>query len=232
MIFGLFPFLSFLSFLFFPFMLPFVSSFSVSQPNPLRIQKLNEWIKEKKRTIDRLIGWMIACFLACLLTRLIDWLIDWLIDDWLSDWLTDWLIDWLIDWLSNWLIDWLTDWLTYWLTDRSIDWLIDGFIDWFIEWLIDWLIDWLTTGFQTLTFAIDNRISPGIGFAMIMVSFLVSIYYNVMLAWSIYYLYHAFKTDIPWVGCHHAWNTDQCYELYAINVTNSNMVSPSKEFFT
>ncbi|XP_020618169.1 sodium- and chloride-dependent GABA transporter 1-like [Orbicella faveolata] len=67
---------------------------------------------------------------------------------------------------------------------------------------------------------------------MIMVSFLVSIYYNVILAWSIYYLYHAFKTDIPWVGCHHTWNTDQCYELNTTNVTNSNTASPSKEFFT
>ncbi|XP_078350539.1 sodium- and chloride-dependent GABA transporter 1-like isoform X1 [Oculina patagonica] len=77
-----------------------------------------------------------------------------------------------------------------------------------------------------------SRLFSGIGFAMIMVSFLVSIYYNVILAWSIYYLYNSFKTDIPWVGCHHAWNTDKCYELNTTSTTNTTAVSSSKEFLT
>ena len=69
---------------------------------------------------------------------------------------------------------------------------------------------------------------------MIAVSFLVSVYYNVILAWSIYYLYNSFKTDLPWVGCDHAGNTDRYFERNATsvgNLGNITTVSPSKEFF-
>ncbi|KAM7446489.1 hypothetical protein ABFA07_005148 [Porites harrisoni] len=83
-----------------------------------------------------------------------------------------------------------------------------------------------------------RKLSPlfsGIGFAMITVSFMVSVYYNVILAWSIYYLYNSFTSDLPWVGCHHAWNTERCYQLKAgsniSNYGNTTKVSASKEFF-
>ncbi|KAL9967788.1 hypothetical protein ACROYT_G026081 [Oculina patagonica] len=69
----------------------------------------------------------------------------------------------------------------------------------------------------------------GIGFASIAVSFLVSVYYNVIMAWSLYYFYQAFKTDIPWVGCHHPWNTPDCYVFNASN-PNASGASPSREF--
>ncbi|XP_073249355.1 sodium- and chloride-dependent GABA transporter 1-like [Porites lutea] len=83
-----------------------------------------------------------------------------------------------------------------------------------------------------------RKLSPffsGIGFAMITVSFMVSVYYNVILAWSIYYLYNSFTSDLPWDGCHHAWNTERCYQLKAgfniSNYGNTTKVSASKEFF-
>ena len=69
----------------------------------------------------------------------------------------------------------------------------------------------------------------GIGFASIAVSFLVSVYYNVIMAWSLFYFYQAFKKDIPWVGCHHPWNTPDCYIFNASN-PNASGVSPSREF--
>lgn len=68
-----------------------------------------------------------------------------------------------------------------------------------------------------------------------LVSFFCSIYYNVILAWSCYYLYNSFKSSIPWVGCHHPWNTKNCFdELSKSNATmlgNESRPSPSKEFF-
>ncbi|KAJ7375373.1 hypothetical protein OS493_002129 [Desmophyllum pertusum] len=73
-----------------------------------------------------------------------------------------------------------------------------------------------------------NKLCPllrGIGFASIAVSFLVSVYYNVIMAWSLYYFYQAFKKDIPWVGCHHPWNTPDCYVYNASN-QNASGVSP------
>ncbi|KAK3745509.1 hypothetical protein QZH41_009919, partial [Actinostola sp. cb2023] len=67
----------------------------------------------------------------------------------------------------------------------------------------------------------------GIGIAMITISFLVSIYYNVILAWSVYFLYSSFQSDLPWVGCHHSWNTPDCYNGTR---TNGTGISPSRQF--
>ena len=72
-------------------------------------------------------------------------------------------------------------------------------------------------------------LSSGIGYASIAISFLVSIYYNVIMAWSMLFFYNAFKADIPWVGCDHSWNTDQCYVHNASN-PNATGVSPAREF--
>jgi len=56
----------------------------------------------------------------------------------------------------------------------------------------------------------------GIGVAQLIVSGLVSIYYNVILGWSIYYLFASIINagkGLPWTSCDHWWNTngpDQC----------------------
>ena len=69
----------------------------------------------------------------------------------------------------------------------------------------------------------------GIGFASIAVSFLVSVYYNVIMAWSLFYFYQAFKKDFPWLGCHHPWNTPDCYIFNSSN-PNASGASPSRKF--
>uniref|UniRef100_A0A7M5ULG4 Transporter n=1 Tax=Clytia hemisphaerica TaxID=252671 RepID=A0A7M5ULG4_9CNID len=40
----------------------------------------------------------------------------------------------------------------------------------------------------------------GIGYGMVVVCFLVSIYYNVILAWSCFYFFNSFKSTLPWDG--------------------------------
>ena len=52
----------------------------------------------------------------------------------------------------------------------------------------------------------------GIGYAMLVISFLVSIYYNVILGWALYYLFESFRAEVPWKHCNQPWNTDQCSE--------------------
>jgi len=49
----------------------------------------------------------------------------------------------------------------------------------------------------------------GIGFGQMIINFLVSIYYNVILAWSLFYLFATFINigDLPWADCFNEWNT-------------------------
>ena len=49
-----------------------------------------------------------------------------------------------------------------------------------------------------------NEVSPylgGIGIASAMVSFWVSLYYNTIIAWCLYYLVRSFSTSLPWAEC-------------------------------
>ena len=45
---------------------------------------------------------------------------------------------------------------------------------------------------------------------MIMVAFLCTVYYNVIVAWILYYMYASMREDVPWRNCGNPWNTDLC----------------------
>ncbi|XP_064641024.1 sodium-dependent noradrenaline transporter-like [Lineus longissimus] len=68
------------------------------------------------------------------------------------------------------------------------------------------------------------RIAPifkGLGWCACLISFYVAWYYNVVIAWSIYYFIQSF-TGTPWTTCGNEWNTDQCWDAYAPNTTAGN----------
>ncbi|KFD55633.1 hypothetical protein M514_03381 [Trichuris suis] len=50
----------------------------------------------------------------------------------------------------------------------------------------------------------------GIGISMFVISALVSIYYNVVVAWAIHYLIASLRTQVAWANCDNIWNTDAC----------------------
>ncbi|XP_066287463.1 sodium- and chloride-dependent glycine transporter 2-like [Branchiostoma lanceolatum] len=97
------------------------------------------------------------------------------------------------------------------------------------------------------------KLSPifkGVGFAMFTISSLIGIYYIVLLAYSIFYLFASFTSELPWnTGCTNAWNTPDCtisdHGLIWINGTwynrteiqdtelwnSSKRVSQSEEFW-
>ncbi|CAI9734865.1 sodium- and chloride-dependent glycine transporter 1-like [Octopus vulgaris] len=59
------------------------------------------------------------------------------------------------------------------------------------------------------------RISPlfkGIGVGMVIVSGIVCVYYNVIIAWTLYYLFMSFRSTLPWSTCGNSWNTKYCVE--------------------
>lgn len=50
-----------------------------------------------------------------------------------------------------------------------------------------------------------NNIHPylgGVGISSAVVSFFVGLYYNVIITWCLYYLFHSFQSPLPWgVSC-------------------------------
>uniref|UniRef100_A0A665TI87 Transporter n=1 Tax=Echeneis naucrates TaxID=173247 RepID=A0A665TI87_ECHNA len=76
-------------------------------------------------------------------------------------------------------------------------------------------------------------IFTGIGYASIVIVSLLNIYYIVILAWGLYYLFQCFQPELPWAKCNQPWNTPQCIEdTYRKNKTlwvaanASNFTSP------
>lgn len=43
----------------------------------------------------------------------------------------------------------------------------------------------------------------GAGMASVIISFMMSTYYSVIIAYAIYYLFSAFRPEMPWVDCAH-----------------------------
>ncbi|XP_060037079.1 sodium-dependent proline transporter isoform X5 [Erinaceus europaeus] len=85
------------------------------------------------------------------------------------------------------------------------------------------------------------KISPlfkGAGAAMLLIVGLVAIYYNMIIAYVLFYLFASLTSDLPWEHCGNWWNTDLCREhrgpkdhngTPALNL--SGTVSPSEEYW-
>jgi len=51
----------------------------------------------------------------------------------------------------------------------------------------------------------------GIGYGMIIVSAIVMLYYNMIIAWTIFYIFVSFNKRLPWERCEPEWRTSDCY---------------------
>ncbi|XP_063984488.1 sodium- and chloride-dependent GABA transporter ine [Diachasmimorpha longicaudata] len=73
----------------------------------------------------------------------------------------------------------------------------------------------------------------GAGLSSVVISFLMSTYHNVIIAYAIYYFFTAFKADPPWSGCNNSWNTPACWTLDSTHDRTRLNTSrtPSEEFF-
>lgn len=74
----------------------------------------------------------------------------------------------------------------------------------------------------------------GAGLASVVVSFLMSTYYSVVIAYSIYYFFTSFKEHSPWTDCNNRWNTPDCWvpRRKDLNMSAPDMSrTPSEEFF-
>ena len=89
-----------------------------------------------------------------------------------------------------------------------------------------------------------GRLSPalkGLGFAMLMCTFFVSIYYNVIIAWTLFYMFSGIQSVLPWTTCNSSLTLNDANEpKYCFNGTITNemikdnhyLVSPSEDYYT
>ncbi|KAI0226297.1 Sodium-dependent serotonin transporter [Lamellibrachia satsuma] len=82
-----------------------------------------------------------------------------------------------------------------------------------------------------------KRICPmfkGIGFGICVIASYVAMYYNTVIAWSVYFLISSFDRRLPWSHCNNTWNTPSCVSIAEarLNAT-AHMIhsTPAEEFF-
>ena len=58
-----------------------------------------------------------------------------------------------------------------------------------------------------------GKLSPilkGAGVATVIMTFLLSTYYNVIMSWALFYFISSFSSVLPWEQCNHEWNSQEC----------------------
>lgn len=77
----------------------------------------------------------------------------------------------------------------------------------------------------------------GTGLGSVVISFLMSTYYSVIIAYAIFYFFTSFRSKLPWVDCSNKWNTKNCWIPPGFTGNTSkvprpmNSQSPSEEFY-
>jgi len=77
----------------------------------------------------------------------------------------------------------------------------------------------------------------GLGWAMVYVSAVVTFYYNIVIAWSLYYLFASMQTRLPWTICDGEWNTANVVCMYnddfnsTLTPYTKDTISPAEEYW-
>ncbi|XP_034397565.1 sodium- and chloride-dependent GABA transporter ine isoform X1 [Cyclopterus lumpus] len=70
----------------------------------------------------------------------------------------------------------------------------------------------------------------GVGVATVVISFVFSTYYNVLMSWTLYYFFNSFGATLPWTSCNNTWNAvGNCSSGFPSNSTH--LQSASQQFF-
>uniref|UniRef100_A0A3P8Q4D9 Transporter n=1 Tax=Astatotilapia calliptera TaxID=8154 RepID=A0A3P8Q4D9_ASTCA len=76
----------------------------------------------------------------------------------------------------------------------------------------------------------------GVGYTVILIALYVGFYYNVIIAWSLHYLFSSMTTELPWLKCGNSWNSVNCTEFNGSLPDNStsyakNKNTPAAEYY-
>ncbi|KAM4720777.1 sodium-dependent noradrenaline transporter [Rhinophrynus dorsalis] len=79
----------------------------------------------------------------------------------------------------------------------------------------------------------------GVGYTVILIALYVGFYYNVIIAWSIYYLASSFTSELPWIKCGNEWNSPNCTDPKLLNMSlfsngtkySKFKITPAAEFY-
>ncbi|GAB0195635.1 sodium-dependent noradrenaline transporter [Grus japonensis] len=79
----------------------------------------------------------------------------------------------------------------------------------------------------------------GVGYAVILIALYVGFYYNVIIAWSLYYLFSSFTFELPWTNCDNSWNSPNCTDPKLFNASvlgngtkySKYKLTPAAEFY-
>lgn len=65
-------------------------------------------------------------------------------------------------------------------------------------------------------------LGSGLGIGMVTITAILSVYYNVVIGWMIYFMANSFFTVLPWSTCGNWWNTDNCMSVFDNEATNGS----------
>ncbi|KAM8802821.1 sodium- and chloride-dependent betaine transporter isoform 1-T5 [Rhynchonycteris naso] len=68
----------------------------------------------------------------------------------------------------------------------------------------------------------------GIGLASVVIETYLNVYYIIILAWALFYLFSSFTSELPWTTCTNTWNTEHCMDF--LNHSGASTVTPSENF--
>ncbi|XP_048828356.1 sodium-dependent noradrenaline transporter-like isoform X2 [Brienomyrus brachyistius] len=77
----------------------------------------------------------------------------------------------------------------------------------------------------------------GVGYTVIAIALYVGFYYNVIIAWSLYYLFSSLTNELPWLRCGNSWNSPGCTDPQLTNGsllwngTSYFKITPAAEFY-
>ena len=71
----------------------------------------------------------------------------------------------------------------------------------------------------------------GVGYGMVIISGIVCIYYNIIITWTLYYLFKSFTMNLPWSTCDNEWNMDACMLSQRSNETMNGTDASNATWF-